>query len=88
MLLHTAFLLSVKIYVCHYFNRLLEVTMDSEFQSYFYAVPTFRSCPTDFVLCLDSVMGSIGRTSGGKRLVSPLLFPDVSYYLVVAHTQQ
>ena len=48
--------------------------MDLEFQSYFYVAPAFKSCQTDFVLCLDLVMESIGRTSGGKHLVSHLSF--------------
>jgi len=44
--------------------------MDLEFQSYFYVVLTFRSCRTDFVVGLDLVKESLGRTSGGKHLVS------------------
>jgi len=44
--------------------------MDLGFQSYFYVVRTFKSYPTDFVLCLDSVKESFGRRSGGRHLVS------------------
>jgi len=71
------FLFSLKMHVCHCINRQLEVTMDSEFQSYFYVVPAFKSCPTDSVPCLDSVMESIGQRSGGKHLVSRLHFLDL-----------
>jgi len=55
--------------------------MDLECQSYFYVVPTFKGCLTDFVLCLDSVMENIVQRSGGKLSVSPLLFLDISFIL-------
>jgi len=44
--------------------------MDLEFQSYFSVVPAFKSCQIDFVPCPDLVTESIGRTNGGKHLVS------------------
>jgi len=46
--------------------------MDLEFQSYFYVVPVYKSCQTDFVPCLDLAMENIDQKSGGKHLVSRL----------------